>query len=174
MRWDCSLCTLSNHEDLLYCEVCEQPKIANEIAIVDEIDTDIIDLSSPISKQQSSSSSSLPTSSVVCKHIGVRDETDRPYSLLNMLRRFAVLCVHDRLYLSHPFPEHHTQRGGYGAKWSCGYRNIQTVCSALMTVPEYQTKLYQSAPSIHDIQESIENAWKAGFDPEVYPYINLR
>lgn len=32
----------------------------------------------------------------------------------------------------------YSQRGQYGAKWSCGYRNIQMLCSSLMKLPEYR------------------------------------
>eukprot|EP01031_Cornospumella_fuschlensis_P040282 gene40282-49082_t len=168
MKWACTLCTFSNHEDLLYCEVCENPRAAKEVAF---LANSIIDLSSPVrAKQSSSSSSSLaafPTSSNDnLSMIQQSEGSERPYSLLNMLRRFVLLCSHDRLYLSNPFPEHHTQRGGFGAKWSCGYRNIQTLCSALMTIPDYKPKLFARSPSIHEVQQSIENAWKAGFDPE--------
>ena len=35
-----------------------------------------------------------------------------------------------------------TQKGTVGAKWSCGYRNIQMLCSALMNIPAYKEVLF--------------------------------
>lgn len=40
--------------------------------------------------------------------------------------------------LCHPSTAHCTQRGAPGSKFSCGYRNIQMLCSALLHFPEYK------------------------------------
>lgn len=37
-----------------------------------------------------------------------------------------------------PGTMHCTQRGSPGSGFSCGYRNIQMLCSALMEWPEYR------------------------------------
>lgn len=34
--------------------------------------------------------------------------------------------------------KHCTQRGSHGSRFSCGYRNVQMLCSALMEWPEYE------------------------------------
>ena len=40
--------------------------------------------------------------------------------------------------LCEPRTVHYTQRGSRGSGFSCGYRNIQVMCSALMEWPEYR------------------------------------
>lgn len=40
--------------------------------------------------------------------------------------------------LCHPATAHCSQRGAPGSRFSCGYRNIQMLCSALMEWPEYR------------------------------------
>jgi hypothetical protein len=63
-----------------------------------------------------------------------------------------------------------TQRGFEGAHWSCGYRNIQMLCSSLIQRPEYRAVLFNGSNDIPDvcgIQAWIEKAWQAGFDTMV-------
>jgi len=53
--------------------------------------------------------------------------------------------------------------------WSCGYRNIQMMLSALMTEPTYKAALFGGSgiiPDIPSLQMWIERAWRLGFDPE--------
>lgn len=45
---------------------------------------------------------------------------------------------HIKWRLCHPRTIHYTQRGTHGSEFSCGYRNIQILCSALMEWPEYR------------------------------------
>lgn len=40
--------------------------------------------------------------------------------------------------LCNPRTAHCTQRGSHGSGFSCGYRNIQMLCSALLECPEYE------------------------------------
>ena len=72
----------------------------------------------------------------------------------------------------------------YGKKWSCGYRNIQMLWSAMLAIPEFATLLCNARlrlksydnklikqtqywiPSIIELQELIELAWQDGFDVE--------
>jgi hypothetical protein len=59
---------------------------------------------------------------------------------------------------------------GEGQTWSCGYRNIQMLCSSLMTNPVYRRVLFagrEEIPDIHGLQSWIETAWREGFDPVV-------
>lgn len=75
-----------------------------------------------------------------------------------------------RLRVATLLPDHVTQLGSFGARWSCGYRNIQMLCSSLMQIPQYREVLFGGSgriPSVWDLQGLIEKAWRAGFDPEV-------
>lgn len=65
---------------------------------------------------------------------------------------------------------HISQKGVEGAQWSCGYRNIQMLCCALMTITEYRSILFNGngeVPDINGLQSWIEKAWRDGFDVEV-------
>ena len=47
------------------------------------------------------------------------------------------------------------QRGVEGARWACGYRNIQMICLALTQVDEYKRLLFNGTgdiPDVHGIQ----------------------
>jgi hypothetical protein len=62
-----------------------------------------------------------------------------------------------------------SQRGSAGSNWTCGYRNIQMLCSALMRLPEYRRVLFRgdgAVPEVAEVQAAIERAWAAGYDPE--------
>ena len=56
--------------------------------------------------------------------------------------------------------------------WSCGYRNLQMLCAALLAGAErrmYGPALFGGAafvPRVSDIQGWIEKAWADGFDPD--------
>ncbi|KAF9567624.1 DUF1671-domain-containing protein [Agrocybe pediades] len=77
------------------------------------------------------------------------------------LIRKAALCYGDAVHVS---------RESWDANWGCGYRNFLMACAGLMS----QTKqpLYfplldsPLPPSIRNLQQWIESAWKEGYDPE--------
>lgn len=72
---------------------------------------------------------------------------------------------------------HVSQKGSYGSAWSCGYRNIQMLCSSLMQLEEYRNVLFDGTgvvPEINGIQRWIETAWKAGFDEIVRIVLSIR
>ncbi|KAJ7074213.1 DUF1671-domain-containing protein [Mycena amicta] len=75
--------------------------------------------------------------------------------------RRAVLC-YDRTVL--------VVRQIWDANWGCGYRNYLMACTALMDQqiqPLYFPLLDDPIPpSVSNLQRIIEEAWKAGFDPE--------
>ena len=63
---------------------------------------------------------------------------------------------------------HISQRRGFGSKWSCGYRNVQMLSSALIKIPQYKEVLFGGSgciPDIPGLQRWIEEAWEEGFDP---------
>ncbi|CAM9723045.1 unnamed protein product [Ectocarpus sp. 6 AP-2014] len=65
--------------------------------------------------------------------------------------------------------KHCTQRGSHGSGFSCGYRNIQMLCSALMEWPEYKRVLFGGSgciPGVALLQCWIERAWADGYDPD--------
>ncbi|KAG6869075.1 hypothetical protein C0993_003395 [Termitomyces sp. T159_Od127] len=72
----------------------------------------------------------------------------------------AVLCS-DRAI--------HVSRTSLDPGWGCGYRNFQMACAALMDQniqPDYSTLLSgPPSPGVRDLQQWIEDAWNAGFDP---------
>jgi hypothetical protein len=79
-------------------------------------------------------------------------------------------AIPQNVVLCNPYTAHFAQNGSYGAKWSCGYRNIQMLCSSLMKYPMYREKLFNGSaniPSILGLQYWIEKAWQHGFDREV-------
>ncbi|CAN0075015.1 unnamed protein product, partial [Phaeothamnion confervicola] len=89
-----------------------------------------------------------------------------------------------------PAATHVSQRDAGGAQWSCGYRNIQMLCSTLMALPPMAAVLFDGAvalataggaaapatgasggglgkvPGVLGLQQWIEAAWAEGFDPE--------
>ena len=73
-----------------------------------------------------------------------------------------------RIALSRPL-SFVSQRGTYGSSWSCGYRNIQQLCSSLASAnAAYKSALFGSGviPDIESLQVLIEKAWGLGFDPD--------
>ncbi|CAM9418712.1 unnamed protein product [Discosporangium mesarthrocarpum] len=68
-----------------------------------------------------------------------------------------------------PWALHFSQVDTRGSGWSCGYRNIQMVCSALMEIPHCARVLFGGSrciPGIFLLQAWIERAWANGYDPE--------
>jgi hypothetical protein len=73
--------------------------------------------------------------------------------------------------LCSPTTLHFSQRNSFGSEWSCGYRNIQMLCSSLRQIPLYRNSLFNCdgiVPDIEEIQRWIELAWMSGFDVEVH------
>jgi hypothetical protein len=68
-----------------------------------------------------------------------------------------------------------SQRNAEGSEWSCGFRNIQNICGALIKESdEYKNKLFNKdgeIPDVYGIQSWIEKAWRAGYEVYLYIYI---
>lgn len=146
--WNCLSCSFLNHKDLLICEICERPKIIDEGKV-----TGSVCESSDVGKV------SMP----VC------ESSDSIYvdGIIDLLHYYAPF---ERLSLCSPQPYHFTQRKLFGKSWSCGYRNIQMICSSLMQRAEFRSVLFNGdgkIPGIRAMQDWIEKAWRDGFDPEV-------
>lgn len=63
---------------------------------------------------------------------------------------------------------HVSQRNEEGSWWSCGYRNIQMLCSALMRDSAIAPLLFGGSgvlPDVTSLQMWLERAWARGFDP---------
>ncbi len=72
--------------------------------------------------------------------------------------------------LSNPPCAHITQKGTFGAHWSCGFRNIQMICTSLMCLDQFRNVLFSGdgvVPDLRGLQFWIEKAWQDGFDQEV-------
>lgn len=86
--------------------------------------------------------------------------------MLQRLERYFQHC-HTEAFLASE--SDHYGHATFDRGWGCGYRNIQMMLSCLFKNPAYQTVLQQSdihtMPSVCRIQELIEAAWAAGFDP---------
>jgi hypothetical protein len=159
--WECSQCTFHNHISLVHCEMCQFSN-ENYINLMEESNSKVIDLSSP-----SPSSSSHDKDDDV--HNNNQMDTNFHDPLSTLIIQAAQIDQISMILCSIP-PQHFTQKGGYGSQWSCGYRNIQMIISALLKHPDYHTTILKgksTVPTIYEIQESIEQAWKDGFDQEV-------
>ena len=65
---------------------------------------------------------------------------------------------------------HVTQTGFEGAKWACGFRNLQMLMLSLIQRPEFKAALFSGSgdiPDVYGLQSWIEKAWADGFDPVV-------
>jgi zinc finger-containing ubiquitin peptidase 1 len=74
----------------------------------------------------------------------------------------------DRYQLCSPC-YHISQKGLEGSNWSCGYRNLQMLCCAMMEISWLRSRLFEGrgeVPDIHGLQSWIEKAWSQGFDVE--------
>ncbi|KAJ1976624.1 hypothetical protein H4R34_003905 [Dimargaris verticillata] len=50
--------------------------------------------------------------------------------------------------------------------WTCGYRNTQTLLSALIPQdPQLAARLQRCVPTIRQLQQALELAWRQGHDP---------
>ncbi|CAK9295219.1 unnamed protein product [Gordionus sp. m RMFG-2023] len=59
--------------------------------------------------------------------------------------------------------------------WSCGYKNIQMLCSAIMKIPQIFDVVFKKTekiPSIMRIQKLTEEAWNCGWDLDGAKHFN--
>lgn len=163
--WRCASCTFDNHRGLVVCEMCEKPRAS-----------EVVDLCTPPGTPVANATSSeLPNPGKRLASSSVSQPL-RTNHLVGLFSRAAALEGLSYRFPHFP-PEHYTQAGGYGARWSCGYRNIQMLCSSLMQLEEYRQVLFDGSgriPTIPELQACIEKAWGAGFDIEVRGVLPLK
>lgn len=198
MSWSCAQCSFSNHPDLLYCEMCEFAA-SSDVGPTSTSSAKVISLmDSPCGVNSSDNRQVVSKKAAVGLKDPAEDTiatnlTHKPQQTLHILipiqgcahavpgilqlirqsmattppGRNKVQCEY---IVSSPPCLHVSQKGAYGSAWSCGYRNIQMLCSSLMQLEEYRNVLFDGTgvvPEINGIQRWIETAWKAGFDVEV-------
>jgi len=155
LKWSCATCTFENHELLQLCEICggkrlvletkRAPTIPNQTLNNDGIVQSIADV-------------------LVLSFSSNPDKNGVKGILRGMSKGQTIQCR-----VSDPLCNFYSQRGQFGAKWSCGYRNIQMLCSSLMKLPEYRAVLFDGdgrVPDVVGLQRWIERAWHGGFDSE--------
>jgi hypothetical protein len=157
--WDCPRCSFKNHPDLPQCEMCEFNR--KEL------------FSSSYSPQRQQQVAQKPESVTA---LATRGQASIPQTggamdgLLEMIEQQGRGNLRVKYCLSHPSSAFYSQKGSYGAAWSCGYRNIQMLCSSLVRIEEYRLVLFEgdgTIPDVAGVQRWIERAWAAGFDMEV-------
>lgn len=181
-NWNCSSCTFSNHEALLECEVCEAPRSPAQAGLLPKIKLSPERKSKQLVQKKlvvstmGVNSSSKSSDDIVSNTLMNRSEylkeqshtTSKEQPLLDVIskimdqeKRVFVMCF--------PYPHHISQKHHFGASWSCGYRNIQMLCSSLFQIPLYRAALFHGdgeIPTIEGLQYWIEKAWEAGFDTD--------
>lgn len=179
-NWPCKQCSFLNHPLLSVCEICDTPSIQSTQQSLNYTGSS----DNGIAKQQANTLDHDYDLERVLKMPRISSNTypippaaSLPQSteespVKGLLELILRQDAKDRLYyqICSPPCDHYSQKGAFGAKWSCGYRNIQMLCSSLMQIEEYKGALFEKngqIPDIKSIQRWIELAWAAGFDREV-------
>ena len=152
-NWGCPRCSFLNHPDLKQCEMCDFVLLSNGLSIINAnapSANEIIVINTP-EKVES----------------GIDNSVD---GLLEMIIKQGRNNPKVSYTVCMPSCSHISQKGSYGSAWSCGYRNIQILCSSLIKIKSYKAVLFDGdgiIPDIVGLQRWIERAWAAGFDREV-------
>lgn len=154
----CKRCTFQNHSDLLVCEICEYDLRGKKRSEEGNVLKDAVD--------------ELEGNSMTdCKRCKMDDTSigfNSAASTVGLVEALQTVLTIEKATFSLCSPcAHITQKGFDGHQWSCGYRNIQMLCSSLLLCPQYGLRMFSGAgeiPDIHGIQSWIEKAWAAGFD----------
>ncbi|KAL7448917.1 hypothetical protein ACHAWC_001032, partial [Mediolabrus comicus] len=74
--------------------------------------------------------------------------------------------------LSSSFPQYNHKPLHYqqNDNWSCGYRNLQMMISSML--PTLRSVFPDGVPSIYEIQSTMQQLWKAGFDQSSADHYN--
>ena len=178
--WSCSKCTFKNSILLPHCELCDSVRDSLELKGESNYST-LACIEKP--------SVSKTTDSFQLNDDGIMSALEVTLTVESSKKKGGIGAFR----LSSPACNHYSQKGSPGARWSCGYRNIQMVSSSLLQLSEYRLGRTRSAnngrpntsfpfpaptravmfdgsgrvPSVIELQQWIERAWAAGFDAEV-------
>ncbi|XP_061839095.1 zinc finger-containing ubiquitin peptidase 1 isoform X2 [Nerophis lumbriciformis] len=106
---------------------------------------------------------------------GVDDGRTRTQGVMAALYEYYQIecreCVH--VWLSADTDHYCSSTGDKG--WGCGYRNFQMLLSSLLRIEMYAPSFPDKVvPSIPHVQGLIEEAWRAGLDPQGASHFNHR
>ena len=161
----CVRCTFANNYLMEYCELCEAelPR-----PVCDFHSVTITELSSISSRLTSAIDENTINPKAVLFPIVSQKDTSVTNGLIELIELRVMHQKGIRKYrLCSPTSHLSQVQSVEGIHWSCGYRNIQILCTSLIQVPKFRQLLFNKdgdIPSIYGIQAWIEKAWKDGFD----------
>jgi len=184
--WTCHFCTFYNvtNNNVFSCSMCGLPNEALQASSAAKHDDTSFTTRSSVSNSVVTSTSnnysaitpSLSTSSSSSSVLSYNPEHDRHITrnvipllyqqIKHTLQTIPLYLQPYTLSLCSNF-DHYSQYDGY----TCGYRNIQILCSALLRKNEYRNILFGGCgyvPNVESLQRIIEYAWSIGFDPVGY------
>ncbi len=160
----CPRCTFANNYLMEYCELCEAelPKPVCDSSVIATESTSIS------SRVASAIDENTINPRAVLFPIVSQKDTSVTNGLIELIELRVMHQKGIRKYrLCSPTSHLSQVQSLEGVHWSCGYRNIQILCTSLNQVPKYRQVLFNKdgdIPSIYGIQAWIEKAWKDGFD----------
>lgn len=205
--WPCGRCTFRNHSALSVCEMCDAARPA--AVSLTQSAPGSPSKRPRLTRNSNRDGASPPPALGDATHtrpdgrlvvdldadddvdtavaVAVRAPPPAAFDRDSVVNRFLLGAIGDALRaegrahrLCRPPAHHITQLNQYGAQWSCGYRNLQMLCSSLVQLPLYRRALFDGAfahladPAeaaaavralpIATMQHWIERAWQAGFD----------
>ncbi len=187
-RWTCQRCTFLNNELLQSCEMCGTSVDDNtnypcfKPSVFELVGNtkfeEVVKNNTILSKRRRDKNDNIisqPRSNIIRTSYNepICDPNLLPEATTGILELVSMVNYQQKIRCITAYPSclHYQQGGSYGAAWSCGYRNIQMLCSCLMGVPEFRARLFSGegvVPPIFHLQQFIESAWKAGFDSQVF------
>ncbi|XP_024136966.1 zinc finger-containing ubiquitin peptidase 1 isoform X2 [Oryzias melastigma] len=106
---------------------------------------------------------------------GIDDGRSRTCGAVEALTEFYQTKVRDCVHVWLCADTDHFGASTGDKGWGCGYRNFQMLLSSLHRTEPYASSLQEKAvPSIPQVQRMIEEAWKAGLDPQGASHFNQR
>ena len=141
--WSCSLCTFKNNLLLPHCEICDSLRDPSTPAGQSNNSSVMCNAKPSATTSVSSIAQNVNFHHFICD--GIMASIQETFSHELSKKRGAISTFR----LSYPVCNHYSQKGSHGARWSCGYRNIQMVSSSLMQLPEYRFDLMKASCAIH-------------------------
>mmetsp|Transcript_34679 Transcript_34679/g.33023 ORF Transcript_34679/g.33023 Transcript_34679/m.33023 type:complete len:204 (+) Transcript_34679:100-711(+) len=189
MEWRCQECEFDNHPALNLCEICNashspppirlvtQPITVHITCLSCSYDNDLNAFECAICEQSllrdSSSSNQGPHRQNTQSTEGLIELVSKCLEKIQKEEKVIRSGPNQGTFLKSehalccPF-DFMSQRNAEGSEWSCGFRNIQNICGALIKESdEYKNKLFNKdgeIPDVYGIQSWIEQAWKSGYE----------